>query len=80
MKKSVALFEMTTAGCGTYQTVWDRVPSNLDYVRISDWLEIEFTPRNAEDLAAERALEIATKLAQLHAEIAALKGTQREQN
>lgn len=76
MKKSVALFEMTTAGCGsaTYQTVWDRVPSNLDYVRISDWLEIEFTPRNAEDLAAERALEIATKLAHLHAEIAALKG------
>jgi len=74
VKKSVALFEMTTAGCGTYRTVWDRVPSNLDYVRISDWLEIEFTPRNAEDLAAERALEIATKLAHLHAEIAALKG------
>ena len=73
MKKSVALFEMTTM-VGTYQTVWDRVPSNLDYVRISDWLEIEFTPRNAEDLAAERALEIATKLAHLHAEIAALKG------
>ena len=74
MKKSVALFEMITKGCGTYETVWDRVPSNLDYVRISDWLEIEFTPRNAEDLAAERALEIATKLAHLHAEIAALKG------
>ena len=74
MKYQVALFQhYHRDGTASFQSVWDRAPSSHDWVRISEWVEVEFSPRPADEIVHDRNADKRKRLADLQKELAALQ-------
>jgi len=74
MKYQVALFQhYHRDGTASFQSVWDRAPSSHDWVRISEWVDVELPPRAADEIEFDRTGVKRKRLENLQKELAALQ-------
>jgi hypothetical protein len=75
MKRTVAVFGFFNSNHDLiFSAVWDREPSMPEYVRISEWVEVEFQPRNDDEVQHDCGCAKRDQVAKLEKQLAELKG------
>ena len=74
MKYQVALFQhYYSDGKPSFTSVWDRVPHGTNWVRVSEWVDVELPPRAADEIEFDRTGDKRKRLENLQKELAALQ-------